>query len=288
MLVKGFAAFLLVALGQAGPVKCMCWSPGEREWVPCDSISTYRSTRTITLSSTLTKSFPPSTPTGFRSIDSSVSGGVGTPTYTSSYPPPASSSSTLWSISSSVSAGSSCPVVSPSALTLTTTRYYGTPAPPSIVTVTTTSIKTSVKTSILATPPTTVTWTATVLSTRTIHSPYTIYLTTTTTTAALWPTPPLCAPCGPSSWKTTIVSTETAYTSTTTTLPTPTPSGSTVSSVEGLTSTPTPARTSAVGPPFSTWSTETPSYGFPTYAAPPGPMFSMARGEEGWEKKVVQ
>ncbi|KAK7519944.1 hypothetical protein IWZ03DRAFT_358089 [Phyllosticta citriasiana] len=392
MLVRGFAAFLLVAFGQAGPVKwellqlhilerlrplmikkstslavsmmgrllthplqlsnklyfdCawhfdtlepayadvhrlerMCWS--SKVWIPCDSTSTYHSTRTVTISSTITNHFPLFSPTSSWSIDSSVSGGVGTPKYTNSYPPP-TSSSTPWTVSSSVSAESSCPAVSlatltvtpnscvatptstvyfsvtstiveeitatrvigtpppPGTVTLTTTRYYGTPAPPSIITVT------KVNTSILTTPPTTVTRESTVFDTTTltVRFPYTVHTTTTSTTAALWPTPPLCTPCGASSRDATTVLTETVYTSTTATLPTPSPPssstpGSTVSSVEGVTSTPTLNPTSEVGPPFGTWSTTRPSHGPPTYAASPEPVFSVVRGEEGWERKVVE
>ncbi|KAK7610203.1 hypothetical protein JOL62DRAFT_621618 [Phyllosticta paracitricarpa] len=297
---------------------------------PCDSTSTYHSTRTVTISSTITNHFPLFSPTSYWSIDSSVSGGIGTPKYTNSYPPP-TSSSTPWTISSSVSAGSSCPAVSlatltvtpyscvatptstvyfsvtstiveeitatrvigtpppPGTVTLTTTRYYGTPAPPSIITVT------KVNTSILTTPPTTVTRESTVFDTTTltVRFPFTVHTTTTSTTAALWPTPPLCTPCGASSRDATTVLTETVYTSTTTTLPTPSPPssstpGSTVSSVEGVTSTPTLNPTSEVGPPFGTWSTTRPSYGPPTYAASPEPVFSVVRGEEGWERKVVE
>ncbi|KAK7543490.1 hypothetical protein IWX50DRAFT_705952 [Phyllosticta citricarpa] len=306
----------------------MCWS--SKVWIPCDSTSTYHSTRTVTISSTITNHFPLFSPTSYWSIDSSVSGGIGTPKYTNSYPPP-TSSSTPWTISSSVSAGSSCPAVSlatltvtpyscvatptstvyfsvtstiveeitatrvigtpppPGTVTLTTTRYYGTPAPPSIITVT------KVNTSILTTPPTTVTRESTVFDTTTltVRFPFTVHTTTTSTTAALWPTPPLCTPCGASSRDATTVLTETVYTSTTTTLPTPSPPssstpGSTVSSVEGVTSTPTLNPTSEVGPPFGTWSTTRPSYGPPTYAASPEPVFSVVRGEEGWERKVVE
>ncbi|KAK7522620.1 uncharacterized protein IWZ02DRAFT_518026 [Phyllosticta citriasiana] len=306
----------------------MCWS--SKVWIPCDSTSTYHSTRTVTISSTITNHFPLFSPTSSWSIDSSVSGGVGTPKYTNSYPPP-TSSSTPWTVSSSVSAESSCPAVSlatltvtpyscvatptstvyfsvtstiveeitatrvigtpppPGTVTLTTTRYYGTPAPPSIITVT------KVNTSILTTPPTTVTRESTVFDTTTltVRFPYTVHTTTTSTTAALWPTPPLCTPCGASSRDATTVLTETVYTSTTATLPTPSPPssstpGSTVSSVEGVTSTPTLNPTSEVGPPFGTWSTTRPSHGPPTYAASPEPVFSVVRGEEGWERKVVE